>query len=282
MSAQPQPGPGALIVSLDIDLCGPAPEGSAEAIRRVLDLLALRELPATWALVGLERDEPAAAEWFAMLAKHPDHEIATQTWDCYHRDDAELGAQFEFELEQALAVAERSGVQIQSLVFPRTQCHREALAILTRHGITSYRGRRPGWLHAPSRSQLLDTAKRRLRLTDNFSLLIPDAAVSLTKVLERPRGQPVNLVASRFVRAFEPRFRRFESLRVHRMQSEMITAAESGWLYHLWMRPQEFGPHLHENLVALDNLFRNARALASRVGLRIHTMRELVSPSECR
>jgi hypothetical protein len=284
MSVQPQFSPSALVLSLDVDLCGPAREGSSEAIRRVLDLLELRELPATWALVGLERDEPAATELLATITAYPNQEIATQTCACYQREDAELGPRFEIELGRALAVAERSGVQIRSLVFPRTQCSREALAMLARHGITAYRGRRSGWFHAPSKSPLLETAKRRLRLTDNFSLLIPDAAVPLARVLEEPRGQPLDIAASRFLRAYEPRFRRFESLRVHRMQSEMITAAESGWLYHLWMRPQEFGPHLLENLAALDNLFRNARALANRVGLRIHTMRELaaLSPSECR
>jgi hypothetical protein len=275
MSASTQPG--ALVVSLDVDLCGPAPEHAAEAVRRVLDMLAQREMHATWALVGLERGGPDAAELISTILAHPNQEIGAQTCAWYHRDDAEQGAAFERELAAAVAFAERCGVALRSLVCPRTQCRPETLPMLARHGIRSYRGRRPGWAHAPSKLQLVRAVKRGLRLTDNFSLLIPDAALPLPRTDE----QPINIAASRFMRPYQPRFAQLESLRVHRMQSEMITAAEAGRLYHLWMRPQEFGPHLYENLVALDNLLRNARALANRVGLRICSMREL-NPSECR
>lgn len=267
--------PGVLVVSLDVDLCGPARAGEDEAIRRVLDLIDQRQLHATWALIGLDRAPARAAELIAMLSARPYQEIGTQSPAWYRGDDpaGRSLAQLDADLHAAKSIAERSGVQIRSLVFPRTQCSREARALLDRHGIRSYRSRRPGWAYAPSRSRLLGQLKHGLQLSDNFSLLIPDAAIPVARVSESER--PLDIPACRFVRAYQPRLAKLESLRVHRMQSEMITAAESGWVYHLWLRPQEMADHLDENLIALDNLFRNARALASRVGLRIVTMHEL-------
>jgi hypothetical protein len=119
-------------------------------------------------------------------------------------------------------------------------------------------------------------------VADNFSLLIPDAAISMARMLASPRGQPINIPVSRFLQPYDPRLRQLEPLRVHRMQSEMITAAEAGWVYHLWLRPQQLGVHMHENLVVLDNLLRNARALAGRVGFRSLMMKEMNEMNEMR
>lgn len=271
---------GALVVSLDVELTGELAGSprSTEALQRVLELLAEREIHATWALVGIDRATLDVAELIAKITAHPHQEIGTQTIGCYHSDaPGPSVAELDAELDAAVAIAAQSGAQLRSMVFPRVQCRPEHLPILTRHGIRSYRGRRPGWAHAHSRSSITAALRRGLCLADNFSLLIPDAAVSMARLLAHPRGQPLEIPASRYVRPYEPRFRQLEPLRVHRMQSEMITAAEAGWAYHLWLRPQEFCAHAYESLVAFDNLLRNARALAGRVEFHSLTMDELAT-----
>ena len=285
MGAEADRSPGALVVSLDVELTGALASSarSSEALQRVLELLAQREIHATWALVGLDRSRLDVAELIATIVAHPHQEIGTQTIACYQSDaPGPSAAQLDAELGAAVAIAAQRDVQIRSLVFPRVQCRREYLPILARHGIRSYRGRRPGWAHAHSRSTITAALRRGLCLADNFSLLIPDGAVAMTRLLAQPRGQPLELPASRYLRPYEPRFRQLEPLRVHRMQSEMITAAEAGWVYHLWLRPQELCSHTYENLVAFDNLLRNARALAGRVEFRSLTMDELASSASSR
>ncbi|HLT40697.1 MAG TPA: polysaccharide deacetylase family protein [Enhygromyxa sp.] len=298
------------------DAWGRRLERASETIRRILDLFEQREIHATWACVGLmfardvddarrfaprlrpsyreaglsaydmlDRGQPDAApgcyfapELIATIAARPNQEIGTQTFSWYHcNEPGQTAAQFDADLAAAVAIAERSGVQLRSLVFPRDQCNREYLPILARHGISAYRSRRPGWAYAPSTSKLLATVRRGLCLADNFSLLIPDAALSRERILAVRPGQPVDIPASRHLRPYDPRFRELEPLRGHRMQFEMTTCADRGQIYHLWMRPLELADHIHENLVALDNLLRNARALANRVGFPSLTMSELAS-----
>lgn len=282
MSAHAKRLPGALVVSLDVDLDTALRDRSTEVIERTLDLLAEREIHATWALVGLERAGLGIGEMIemielvAMITARPHQEIGTQTYACYHSDEpGPSAAQLDADLSAAVAIAAQHAVEVRSLVFPRSQCRAEYLPILARHGIRSYRGRRRGWAHAHSNSSIMTAVRRGLCLADNFSLLIPDAATSIASIVEQPRGQPINIPVSRFVRPYDPQHRQLEPLRVHRMQSEMITAAERGWVYHLWLRPQELGAHTYENLVVLDNLLRNARALAGRADFRSLMMSEL-------
>lgn len=262
--------PGALVVSLDLDLRGRV----GEAVVRVLDLLAEREIHATWALVGLERAGAELDPLLATILARPNQAIGTQTVACYDGEQPRA-AQLDRELGTAIAIAAQRGVQIESLVFPRSLCRAEYLPVLKRHGINSYRGRRRGWAHADSGLRMTAALRRGLCLADNFSLLIPDAATSMARLAEQAHGHALDIPASRYVRPFEPRLRKLDPLRVHRMQSEMITAAEAGWVYHLWLRPQQLDEHLYENAEVLDNLLRNARALAGRVNFRSLTMAEL-------
>jgi len=314
--------PGALVVSLDLDLAWGPPhadlQGSLDAIRRTLDLLEHREIHATWACVGLafardcedalsfaprlrptyrnhalspypslERGEPdgAPARYFApelikAIAARPHQEIASHSFSHYRCEEpGQTPAQFEADLAAAVAIAARSGIELESLVLPGNPCNPDYLPILARHGITSHRGRQPGWAHARSGSTLLTTVRRGLRLANNYSLLLPDRTIPMQRFVDGPHDPPINIPASRFLRPYDPRLRQLETLRVHRMQSEMAYAAENAGVYHLWWRPQQFAVHTAENLVVLDDLLRQARALAGEVGFRSMTMAELARSS---
>jgi hypothetical protein len=316
--------PGALVISLDVDLAWGSDamavdERSLAALRRILDLLEQREIHATWAIVGLAfaRDcqdaldfaarlppssrvhqllasrepdvEPQryfAPELISTIAARPHQEIATLTFSGGAFSGG-AAAYFEADLAAAIAIAERDFAPLRSLVFPGDRSDPELLPILARHGIGSYRGARPGWAYRPTRFTRLGAALSALRTADNFSLLIPDVAISIEDLVDPRRGRPLEIPVCRSMRAFDPRLAKLEPLRVHRMQSEMMTAAEAGRLYHLCLRPLELGAHLHENLAMLDGLLRTARALAGSVGFRSVTMSELselavLSSSGCR
>lgn len=283
-------------------------EGSPAAIRRMLDLFEQRNIHATWACVGLlfardsaearrfvprvlpsyrapklspyealERGEvdesPScyfAPELVAEIARRPHQEVATHTFSHYYCNEVgQTAEQFEADLEAAVAIASQSGVQIESLVFPRNQANADYLPILARHGITSYRGLTAHWAHEHSDSRLGTIVRRGLRLADNYARLCPPTP---TRALE---GAPINIPGSRFLRPYNPRLRQFDELRIHRMQAEMSAAAESGEIYHLWWHPHNFGIHQNDNLAILDRLLRHANSLSERHGFRSRTMAEL-------
>ncbi|MFO7564925.1 MAG: polysaccharide deacetylase family protein [Enhygromyxa sp.] len=317
MSAERSSG-GALVVSLDLDLAwggaaepNPADiEGGLAVIPRILELFEEWEIHATWAFVGLAfaRDredarrfaprwvaheqlarreiEVAPARYFApelvaTIAARPHQEIGSLTFSHYDcTRPGQTAGQFEADLAAAVAIAQRDGITLRSLVFPGDQGRPEHLPILARHQIRCFRGRRPGWAHRPSRSPILGALRRALCTADNYSLLIPDLAISLERLVERRGGGPLEIPACRYLRPHDPSLRAIESLRAHRMLFEMITAAEAGGLYHLWLRPLELGAHVRENLQVLGDLLRTARALAELHGFRSLTMAELAEHAD--
>ncbi len=285
-------------------------EGSPAAIRRMLDLFERRGIHATWACVGLlfardaadarrfaprelpsyrarelspflaiERGEVDAApgcyfapELIAAIRERPGQEIATHTFSHYYCNEAgQTAAQFDADLAAAVAIAERSGVQIESLVFPRNQSNPEYLPVLARHKIRSYRGLTANWAFEPADSRLGTVVRRGLRLADNYAPLCsprPYRAADL-------RGAPINIPGSRFLRPYDPRLRQFDELRISRISAEMTRAAEAGEIYHLWWHPHNFGTHTNDNLAILDRLLRHYHGLAARRGFRSLNMAEL-------
>jgi peptidoglycan/xylan/chitin deacetylase (PgdA/CDA1 family) len=287
-------------------------EGSPAAIRRMLELFEQREIHATWACVGLlfakNADEalrfaprvrpsyrarelspfPAldrhevdrnpqchfAPELIAEIQKRPHQEIGTHTFSHYYCNElGQTAAQFDADLAAAAAIAQQSGVELRSLVFPRNQSNAEYLPILARHSITSYRGLTANWAFEHADSKLGTIVRRGARLADNYAPLCP---VAPTRA-DRLRGAPINIPGSRFLRPYDPRLRHLEPLRMHRMEAEMTRAAEAGHIYHLWWHPHNFGVHTSENLRILDRLLRHAKELDRRFGFRSANMGELAA-----
>lgn len=289
-------------------------EGSAAAIRATLELFEDQQIHATWACVGLvfagtseearrlapslrpryrapglspyaalERGEPDvdpacyfAPEALALIRRCPHQEIGTHTFSHYYcNEPGQTAAQFDADLGAAVAQAVAWGLTLRSLVFPRNQCNPEYLPILTRHGITAYRGREaPAWLFEPSDSRVGTTVRRAIRLADHYAPLVADTA--RPGAASRGPG-PLNLPGTRFLRPYDPRLRHLDGLRLHRMQAEMTRAAEAGRVYHLWWHPHNFGVHTGQNLAFLAALLRHAKTLAERFGFRSLSMGELAS-----
>lgn len=287
-------------------------EGTPVAIRRTLDLFEQREIHATWACVGLlfarnadearrfaprlqpsyraperspfgalEREEIDAAphcyfapELIDAIKKRPHQEIGTHTFSHYYCKEAgQTAEQFDADLTAAVAIAQRCGVRLRSLVFPRNQSNPDYLPILIRHGITSYRGTTANWAFAHSDSRLATLVRRGARLADNYAPLCPVAPTRVNSL----SGALLDIPGSRFLRPYHPRLRHLDPLRLHRMKAEMSHAAESGHIYHLWWHPHNFGVHTSENLHILDQLLDHASSLRRRFGFRSVNMGELAA-----
>jgi hypothetical protein len=253
-----------------------------------------RELPsyrshALSPFAAIERGEVDAAvtchfapALIAEIQRRPHQEIGTHTFSHYYcNEPGQTAEQFDADLAAAVAIAARSGIQLESLVFPRNQSNLDYLPILARHGITSYRGLTANWAFESTAHPLATLVQRGCRLADNYAPLCSPRPTAPAD-LRHEDGAPINIPGSRFLRPYDPRLRALDELRIHRIEAEMSAAAQAGLVYHLWWHPHNFGVHTNDNLAILDRLLRHAQTLADRHGFRRLTMAELAHTSMAR
>ncbi len=284
-------------------------EGVHEAVPRMLDVFEHYGVHATWATVGLvfaeNQDEARAfapqlrpayvdgrlspydaldqpgldrdgACYFApalvrKIAQTPHQELATHTFaHFYCGEPGQDEAQFEADLDAAVAIAKARDVRLRSLVFPRNQVNRDYLPVLPRKGIHAYRGVPRRWALERGRSRLDTLARRGVRLADNYLRLTgPRTAPADAE------GIPIDLPGTRFLRPVSARLRRLEPSREARIRDEMTAAAADRHTYHLWWHPHNFGRDPADNLAMLERLLEHARRLKYSHGWQSRTMAEL-------
>jgi peptidoglycan/xylan/chitin deacetylase (PgdA/CDA1 family) len=228
------------------------------------------------------RDEESDPYHFAgslirVIRDTPGQELATHTFSHYYCLEAGQTVEtFRADLQAAIQAAGRFGVQIRSIVFPRNQFRREYLETCVEAGLKAYRGNPRHWLYQPAVSAREKRAflKRGLRLADNY-VNISGTHVQIEK--EDSAGI-VNVPASRFLRPFSQRFRRFEAMRLRRIHSDLEATAQRGGLYHLWWHPHNFGANTAENLAFLERVLERFARLRETHGMQSLSMAEYAEP----
>lgn len=213
-----------------------------------------------------------AASLVERIAGTPGQEIGTHTFSHYYcLEPLQTITEFDADLRAAKAIAEKRGVSLESIVFPRNQVHDAYLPALVRNGIKVFRGNPESWLYAERAGDDETLLRRALRLLDAYAPLS-----------RHTRGRPirlanglVNVPASRFLRPYSPRLARFDALRVDRIKRELTFAAERGLVYHLWWHPHNFGVHLEENLAVLRPVLEHFQTLRKTKKMRSATMRDV-------
>jgi hypothetical protein len=118
-----------------------------------------------------------------------------------------------------------------------------------------------------------------LRLLDAYVDVSGDNAYPLP---ENPR-LPINIPASRYLRAYSKRFRIFEPLRLRRIVSAMTRAAQTGRIFHLWWHPEDFSGNVEDNLRFLEQVLKEYKQLREVHGMQSLNMAEIthlaLSPS---
>jgi peptidoglycan/xylan/chitin deacetylase (PgdA/CDA1 family) len=283
--------------------------GARAAIPAILEAFARFGIHATWATVGflfcdngkslrehLPRIQPQYAEdwlspycdlppieakeddesiWFApslirRISGAPNQEIATHTFSHYYCiEPGNDEVSFREDLRAACEVANRAGLTLRSLVFPRNQCAEEYLEAVNDAGITSYRGNPSSWFY-----QSAPGAQRRLVAR---ALRLADAYVGFSGGLSYPEpstGKPVNIPASRFLRPYRVKLHRLEMLRLRRIKQELTYAAKRGLVYHLWWHPHNFGLDTARNIAFLSAILGHYRVLHDKYGMTSKNMAE--------
>ena len=168
--------------------------GARRAIPRLLDLFEEFDIGATWASVGflfartrhemeeyspsvrpryrdrsldpyqeiVGRDEAEDPLHFAPrlieeIRRRPRQELATHTFSHYYcREEGHTEETFRQDLASAVRIAQRSGVRLRSIVFPRNQFAPEYVPVLQEFGIVAYRSAEPHHIY-----QGLSTGEQR-------------------------------------------------------------------------------------------------------------------------
>lgn len=219
-----------------------------------------------------EKSDPYAfaASLIDQIAKTPGQEIATHTMSHYYcLESGPTDAAFEADIMAAKAIAGAHGIELSSIVFPRSQYAERHLAICERQGINLYRGNARGAAYRPVPGAAQSALRRVRRLADAY------VGPAGGQVHDWPaEAAQTNVPASAFLRPCAGALRKFHPLHLRQIKRQLNRAALESKLFHLWWHPENFGVNLEENLDGLDRLLRYFSQLRDRHDMQSLTMRE--------
>lgn len=213
-----------------------------------------------------------APEIIEFLKNKTNIEIGTHTFGHYYCwEKGQTIQQFDADIEMAFKVAKKNGLRLESIVFPRNQVSKDYLAICAKYGINTYRGNPKKYFSEP-RNRLQAMYYRLSRLLDTYvnwggNTLIPYSLINVNEY-------PLNIPASRLLRPYNKSLRFLEPLRLRRVKKEMMYAAMNKELYHIWWHPHNFGAHMDENFMFLENVLKCYSDCCKEYGMRSMTMNE--------
>lgn len=234
--------------------------------------------------IGVDEEEDPlhyAPSIIRQILATPHQELATHTFSHYYcLEDGQTPQDFESDLQAAIRAAEKYNSKIRSIVFPRNQYADPYLQVCAQNGIQAFRGNESVWFRQTQKREVhRHWLRRLLRLLDAYVDVSGDNAYPLP---ENPR-LPINIPASRYLRAYSKRFRIFEPLRLRRIVSAMTRAAQTGRIFHLWWHPEDFSGNVEDNLRFLEQVLKEYRQLHERHGMQSLNMAEVtclaLSPS---
>ncbi|MNU83325.1 hypothetical protein D3C71_730220 [compost metagenome] len=199
--------------------------------------------------------------------------VSTHTFSHYYCLEAgQDSAEFQADLRAAVRIADRQGIQLESIVFPRNQVNPAYLPLLLPEGIRSYRGNPEHWLYKRGYSTGDSLPRRAFRLMDTYLNLSGFHSYSL----EGPKqGEPINLPASHFLRSYSGKLAILEPLRLRRILKGMTYAARNNQVYHLWCHPYNLVDEQGRNLKLLEEIIAHYKKLQSLYGMESRNMEEL-------
>jgi peptidoglycan/xylan/chitin deacetylase (PgdA/CDA1 family) len=288
-------------------------EGVWEAVPKILETFREFEVAATWATVGflfadskeqMERHSPTlkpnyhdrrlypydegvgsseaddpfhyAPSLIERIKLCPRQEVGSHTFSHYYCcEPGQDSASFHQDIKSAISIAREKDIELRSIVFPRNQHNRRYERILRDNGIISYRGNQRNWIyHAGSSAASNRMLKRLGRLTDHYLNLTGHHTTQWNEIAQG--SSPLcNIPASFFLRPFSPRFRRFDALRLRRIEQSMRYAATRKEVVHIWWHPHDFGIYTDENVAFLRKVLTCYQELHQAHRMRSLSMTEV-------
>jgi len=214
-----------------------------------------------------ETDDPYhyAPSLVRMIAETPGQEIGSHSFSHFYCGEKNISLDaFEEDTLASKNAAEDLGLTLESFVFPRNQYSSAHVDILKKHGMRYVRGNEAHWAYQPGSSKQHTTPQRAFRLLDSYLNLSGHHTYPLTR--------SSNVPASRFLRPFSTKLKRFEPLKLRRIKKAMTHAAKHHELFHLWWHPHNFSANTEANMAMLNAIADHFHTLQDEYGMQSRSM----------
>lgn len=216
-----------------------------------------------------------APQLIALIQQHKNHEIGTHTFSHYYcLEEGQTINDFREDILSAKKAAEKWGITITSLVFPRNQFNNDYLEVCKSLGIICVRGNEKAWMYKVKDGNTGLSLRRAFKLADTY---INISGYNCYRDAEISAGFPVNIPASRFLRPYAKKLAVLDSLRLKRITAAMTYAARHNQTFHLWWHPHNFGIYRDENFLFLTAVLKHYKALNERYKFTSYTMSGLAN-----
>ncbi|NBD24212.1 polysaccharide deacetylase family protein [Paenibacillus glycinis] len=222
-----------------------------------------------------EQDDPYhfAPSLIRLIQETNDQRVSTHTFSHYYcKEDGQRQEEFSEDLRAAVSIADKRGIPIESIVFPRNQINPAYLQEIHRHGIMAYRGNQPHWLYRNGYSTNDPLYLRAFRLLDTYFNFSGHHVYALDM---QDKSLPVNVPASHFFRPYSRKLRWIERFRLRRILKSMTEAAKTNTMYHLWWHPYNLADDPVPNMSALMKIINHYRDLNRKYGMVSMNMEEV-------
>jgi len=275
--------------------------GARSAISELLDLFSKYEISVTWATVGMlfckdyddflkympikipkyskanlnpysiplqnckENELYYAHDLIELIVNYPRQEIASHSYSHYYCTEGGQSIEdFSADCDASVKIAKDSfDLDLTSYVFPRNLINPLYLDKLKSRGFTAYRC-------VSDDSELSKSARVRFfRLIDAY---IPILGSKHKKTENDDLGMKI-VYSDRFLRPAS-KYKFLNRLKVIRVKREMLNAAKSGDIYHLWWHPHNFGLRMGQNMSDLEKILDYYKFLNREYGMKSVTMRD--------
>ena len=200
-------------------------------------------------------------------------EIGSHTFSHYYcLENGQTIDDFRADIRAAKNIANKKGISLKSLVFPRNQYSETYLKVCKEEGITSFRGNENAWVYKAHKHESETFFRRICRFADAHINLTGHHCY--TKAYMK-NSEPINIPSSRFLKPYSRLFSFLDWMRLKRITKSMSHAAKNELCYHLWWHPHNFGINLQHNINFLEKILRHFSTLNIKYNFQSMSMTEL-------
>jgi peptidoglycan/xylan/chitin deacetylase (PgdA/CDA1 family) len=201
-------------------------------------------------------------------------EIGTHTFSHYYCcEEGPCLEDFEEDLKLALAIGQKRGVEIRSIILPRNQITDAHLTICKKVNLVGYRGNPEHPLYQQGAEEDYGMSKKIQRILD---LYINYTGFKTSSPQIHTLSKMVNIPASQFFYWYlHPWDIAIKNLKIRRIKKAMEYAAKNHQIYHLWWHPHNWGFNTDKNLSILKEILQYYLELHDRYNFQSMNMLEI-------
>lgn len=207
-----------------------------------------------------------APELIRRIKETPGQELGTHTYSHYYcLEQGQTTESFRTDLGKSKELAEKFGIKLKSLVFPRNQYNTNYLKVCKDIGLQTVRTNPEVWYWKNTQQDSLQ--QKIFRTGDAYIGLNNKSYIDIPEIFSGITGQK----ASRLLRPNSGKYF-LDKARIKRIQSEISTTAKNKEIYHLWWHPHNFGGKPGKNLQELENILEHFKTCQNKFGFESLSM----------